>query len=382
MAKKTNCVINGTPYYRIRATIGHKTDGKPIIKPFYGSCKSEAEEARDEYINELKAGLLLSTEKSTVGQAFKIWLYEVKRVDSDLKATSFCRYETAYRNHIYDTRLMTLMLSKVTSLDVQRCLNELSKKGKPYSTIRESLKVLKMFFNYATDAGYIAKYPCKNVKIPGERPKERKIDVFTDTEIDKIKSSLKDHRLRFLILLALGTGMRKGELLALHYEDILDTTIHVHRSLASVTEIEEDASRNREMKIWEPKSQDSNRKIPMPKELLKELALHKRVQAEERLHLGLSGRSALVFTTVTGNLLDDSNVNRAYKRILKSAGVPDRKFHTLRHTYATKLLKNGVDVKTVQELMGHSDITITMVYLHPDMTTKELAAESLNQLFQ
>lgn len=88
-----------------------------------------------------------------------------------------------------------------------------------------------------------------------------------------------------------------------------------------------------------------------------------------------------IFTTTTGNLYEESNFRTAYKRLLKSINVPYRKFHTLRHTYATRLILAWAPLKTVQELMGHSDISITMIYTHSGIEDKKKAADLLNELF-
>jgi integrase len=111
---------------------------------------------------------------------------------------------------------------------------------------------------------------------------------------------------------------------------------------------------------------------------------HKTKQEKESEKLGDSYQNyeGYVFTTETGLFIDPRNLLRAYQRALKSAGILYRKFHNLRHTYATKLFEADVPLKTVQELLGHSDITMTAnIYTHVMPEKKVDAVEKLNNLF-
>lgn len=92
--------------------------------------------------------------------------------------------------------------------------------------------------------------------------------------------------------------------------------------------------------------------------------------------------SDLVFTTPIGTPINTSNLRKSYSRLLKKADINNIKFHALRHTYATRLLEEGVQIKTVQSLLGHSDINTTMnIYTHVTNEIKNNAVEKLNQIF-
>jgi integrase len=121
----------------------------------------------------------------------------------------------------------------------------------------------------------------------------------------------------------------------------------------------------------------------LPEDTIRELKTHRKRQAQEKLLLGEAYQDHnLVFCTEKGTPLDPRNFTRHFKRLLKKAGLPtDIRLHDLRHTYATLLLKRGVPAKIVQELLGHSSITITLdLYSHVTLEMQKLAVESLNGL--
>ena len=100
MAVKTNVNKNGNKYFRITRTIGHREDGTPVKKEFYGNSKSDAEEKANQYINDLKNGLIANAENYTVSQLMKIWLFDFLNNSTSIKPSTFQRYEGVYRNYI------------------------------------------------------------------------------------------------------------------------------------------------------------------------------------------------------------------------------------------------------------------------------------------
>lgn len=388
MARKTNYTKNGKEYFRVTASVGRNAAGKLIRKEFYGSSKKEAEQKRDEYLNNLKAGLNIDFENMTLGKFFHIWLFEVVRVSNKIKPSSFERYEGIYRNYIKESVISNLILAEIKSIHLQRYYNDLYALGKSSNVIKNLNKLLKTFFNYALDEGYILKNPCsgKRIVIPGENKIiEKKVEVFSNEEIEILKSILENHRLKTLILLALGTGLRQGELLALKWSDINFTTkeLKVEKSIKQVNIIESDSSREYKTILQTPKSKNSIRTVPIPSNLISLLKKYKSQQLQEKLKAGSSYiDSDFIFTTELGTNIDARNLTRSYERILKSANIPYKKFHSLRHTYATKLFEANVPLKTVQTLLGHSDISITAnIYTHVMPKTKNEAVEKLNNLF-
>jgi len=343
MARKTNYTKKDNEYYRVTVSVGRDSSGKLIRKEFYGKGKKEAEEKRDNYLNDIKNGLNHDYENVLLGQLMKTWLFEVVRVSNKIKPSTFERYESIYRNYIEKSNLYGLQTSTIKSIELQRYYNELYENGKTSSQIISLNKLLKKFFFYATDEGYLIKNPCssKSLTIPGEvNHEDASIEVFTNDEIEIIKKSLQDHRLEALILLALGTGLRQGELLGLKWDnlDIDYKEIQVKLASKSVTIINADETRKFETREQPLKTKNSARTVPIPSSLVPILKKHKVNQKAEKLHIGsLYNENGYVFVTATGNLMNARNLLRAYERILKKAGVPYRRFHALRYQNLNKI---------------------------------------------
>lgn len=392
MARKTNCVKNGKEYYRVTATIGRNSNGKPIRKEFYGSGKKEAEAKRDEYLEGIKKGLSLDYQTMSLGKLMHTWLFDVVRVSS--KPSTFERYEGIFRNYVKPAEIYGYKINDIKSIIIQRYYNQLYDSGKSSSQIKNLNKLLKSFFNYAIEEGYATKNPCSNkrVAIPedntlceDDEDEDKDIQIFTREELSLIKSALVNNRIECLVLFSLGTGLRQGELLALRWHDFLDdySMVKVQRSIKKVKIISADESKDYKILIQTPKTKKSCRIVPVPSKLKPYLEKLKTTQEEEKKKAGSSYiESDYVFTTELGNNIDSRNLRRAFQRVLKKAEVSYRKFHALRHTYATTLFEKGVPLKTVSELLGHSDISITAnIYTHVMPKVKEDAAEQLNEIF-
>ncbi len=191
MAKRTNYTVNGKEYYRIRKTIGHKADGSPIIKTFYGDGLKEAEEKADAYLNKIKNGFNLDFEKVTVAELLKIWLFNIKLVA--VKPSTFVSYESNYRLYIAKSNLALMKVCNVKKIHIQNFYNALFE-TKSTEKIKSIHKLLHSFFEYAVEEGYIIKNPCHKAIIPKntlEKSENKKLDIFTIEELNYIKEKFK-----------------------------------------------------------------------------------------------------------------------------------------------------------------------------------------------
>ena len=388
MAVKTNCKKNGSSYYRIAITIGRNANGKLIRKEFYGKSKSEAEEKKNKYLLDLENGLNFDSKKVQLGTLMHTWLFETVRVSDRIKPSTFEKYEGLFRLYIQDSDICSIKLSELKAIQIQRYYNKLFKNNKSRNLITNINKLLKQFLNYAVDEGYILKNPClgKKIVIPGEKSIKKEVQHFTDNEIQILTKNINDSSYKELILIALGTGLRRGELLALTWNDI-DLNQHiikVNKSLSKVYLIGADGSKERKQIIQVPKTKNSIREVPFPcslETIFKDIKLK---QKKAKLKCGISYNvSDYIFTTSSGSLIDVTNLSHAWDRILKTAQLPHKKFHALRHTFATKLFENNIPLKTVSELLGHSSIDITAnTYTHVIPKEKSNAVEKLNYMFK
>jgi integrase len=211
----------------------------------------------------------------------------------------------------------------------------------------------------AVTDGLIPRNVTEAVKPP--QPEKKEIRPLSPNQARALLEEVKGDRLESLYVLAVSTGMRQGELLGLKWEDVdLETgTVQVRRTLSTQT--------GKGVAFSPPKTAKGRRSIKLPEVAKKSLRKHLDAQREERTSLaGLWEDSGLVFTTRVGTPLGRQElVTRSFKPLLRKVGLPDIRFHDLRHTCATLLLSKGVHAKFVQELLGHANISITLdTYSH------------------
>lgn len=369
MARKTNTNINGNEYYRITKTIGHKADGTPIKKQFYGTGINEANEKANEYINNIRNGLVENYETYSINDLLHEWLFQIKI--NELKPSSFESYEGTYRNYIKNSEIAGEKISKINKISIQQYYNKLGK-TKTYSQIKKLNKLLNQFFNYCIEEGYLLRNPCNKLTIPNKenvlKNKNKDFNYFTEEQIKQLKVAFKGNKFENLILLALGTGMRQGELLGLKWENVhLDKGyIEVKNSLKTVYIFDSDGKKERKQIINTPKNHKS-RIIDLPTKIIDMLS-------------AMDNKTTFVFEDINGQPYSAKTLFGNWKKVLNDNNIEYKKFHALRHTYGTMLIANGVDLKTVQELMGHYDISVTQIYLHALPKTKKESVNKLNNI--
>lgn len=374
MAKKTNSTINGKDYYRIRKVIGHTASGEKILKNFYGESKKEAEQKADEYINDIKNGLITDYENFTVSELMHTWLFDFLHNSSKIKPSTFQRYEGLYRNYIKKSEIAGNKLINTKSIQLQRFYNRLSAEGYSYSQINTLNTFLKVFFNWCISNDYILKNPCCKVDIKGSKNdivnnQRKDVEILSDKEIKVLKKYLKGSNFELLFLLDLSTGLRQGELLALDWEHInlKDETIKVEKSVKEVYVYDDENTKHIETIFQTPKTLNSFRTVSIP-------------SATAEILNKIKTKKGLLFKDNEGNPLKGKNVSTQWTKILNECNIPHKKFHSIRHTYASMLLQKGVDIETVAELMGHSAISITQIYLHSSSKSKNKSVNKLNSI--
>lgn len=222
------------------------------------------------------------------------------------------------------------------------------------------------------------------VTLPSDN-KIKEVQILSITDQKKFIDSIDGDKFEILFLLALSTGLRLGELLGLKWSDISfdDESLTVNRTLQRVTEINKDGTREKKVIEQYPKTKNSIRTVPIPRNILVKLKKHKIQQTEQRLLLGDAYiNNNYVICNDTGLALNNNRPGKILDSLLKKLNIPKIKFHALRHTYATRLFEAGVPPKTVQTLMGHYDISITMdIYTHVMHNTKQGAVDKINDIF-
>lgn len=368
--------------WRASLTIGRNDNGSLKRKDFYGKTKKEVQIKMDDYKKQMSLGLLMN-DKITVDQWFFTWLFDFK--SKDLAPSTFECYEGVYRLYIKDSDIGDIKLIDLRTAHLQRYYTKLLDIDKlDASNVKRINKTLKTCLKEAIKQGYLQKNWCDDVNLPKVK-KEDNIKALSKDDQLRLLEALKGIDLELLITFALGTGLRLGEVLGLKWSDIdfKEHTLSVQRSVRRVVEIQRDGSRNRILKEVPPKTENSFRIVPIPDTILLKLKSYKNVQNKLILSLGEDYKNNnYVFCNNDGTIMDPKKPNRRLSSVLKSNDIELITFHGLRHTYCTRLFEAGVPPKTVQSLVGHSDIETTMnIYTHVMKETKIEAVDKINSIF-
>jgi integrase len=240
-------------------------------------------------------------------------------------------------------------------------------------TVQYTRAILRRAINQAVQWDLVGRNVAALTTAPSS--KRYSFQPFTPEQARTFLDAVRGDRLDALYSVAVTVGLRQGEALGLHWED-LDLgrgTITVRHQLQRI---------NKQLTIVEPKTSRSRRTIGIPDVTIAALQKHRIRQLEERLVAGAQWREhGLVFTTTIGTPLDARNVVRQYKKLLKTAGLPELRFHDLRHTCAALLVDQGVHARVVMETLGHSPISLTMnTYSHVMPVLQRDAASRINDL--
>lgn len=371
MARKTNYSVNGKDYFRIKRKVGQKLNDNGILvdvyKQFYGNSKKEAEQKYADYMKQISSG---SASDRVALQVIDEWIDTIF-MSSSLAAKSKLLYVSSYRNTFRKNPVACKPLTEITALDLQTFFNESTG---AYSTLRSVLYLLRHFYKYAELNQF-----CHDITSPVTVPKParknnsaiKEIKVWNNDDLKAVISALDGTTLKFLVILAVNTGMRIGEILALTYDDIADNQVTINKQL-----IETYNNGKINLQISDTKTICSNRIVPLAPQVIAELEKHKAIhKAEMKKNMYITNN---IFTTSTGNLHYKRDVTRSLQRLYKRIGVSYIKFHGYRDTFATNLSKAGVPIEEVSALLGHSDISITAkYYVSIDAQRKRNAVEKI-----
>ena len=282
-------------------------------------------------------------EKMKLKELLEVWLERYMK--HTIKIRTYNRYKSICELHLIKD-LGEYELDELKPNVLQDFL--LKKIDDHYSTntIKGIVSVLKQALRLAITLEFVDKEYCSNLKMPSSEEKE--ISVFTKKEQQIIESFCLNHKKSNYIgiVICLYTGIRLGELLALTWEDI-----DFNSNLLTINKTSYSAKLDGKTQIIvdKPKTKKSNRVIPLPNQLVKLLKIIKK-----------ESNSKYVITTRNSGMVGNRSYQRTFKFILKKVNVPYRNFHSLRHTFATNAIELGMDVKTLAEILGHTNAMITL----------------------
>ena len=351
-------------------------------KVFYGKTQKEVQEKMKVALYEQQKGMLpATTTKVTVAQFLKDLLETTQKYD--VRPRTYERYEEVVRLHISPI-LGRHQLQKLTTHHVESFYAKKLEEGLSPRTVNTFHNVLHKALDKARKSRLIVENVCDLVDPP--RVEDVEGTPLTLKQVKQLLRIAKGHRIEALLTLALATGMRRGELLGLKWQDIdfEKSILQIRRIMSRVpTKLKSEAKKGQvEAATKAKKSRRSIIIVPMAFEALQQ---HQERQREARKKAGDRWIDRdLVFCTSIGTPLNpDRDVRLPFKRLLSEAKLPDIRFHDLRHSAATLLLGMGIHPKIVQEILGHSSIAVTMnVYSHVLPTMQQDAMGMLGNAFR
>ncbi len=354
-----------------RYTAGyHPETGKRITKNVLGKTQAEVKEKLAKAIEDNKELDLLRSDEYTVAQWLQLW-YELY-AKPNIRPSTADYYRRCIELHTVPY-IGEIKLNKLNARDIQKLYNDLQDKGRlraeqrgkqpglSNSTVRGIHVMLHNALNRAKRERLILRDPTEDCIVPKLQKKEMKI--LQPKDMKAYLEAADQRGLLPMFYLELCTGLRKGELVALLWSDlnVEERTISVSKQALHRT--------TGETIINRPKTETSIRRISIPQDCV-DLLLSEHDKHPDNPYMFPSPK--------TGELYHPDSVAKLHGKILKDAGLEHIRFHDLRHTFATIALQNGVDVKTVSSMLGHSDAGFTLrTYTHTTRQMQEQAAEKM-----
>ena len=339
------------------------------------SYSKTRDEARRKLIRAVRArdtGMLANSQRSTVGDFLDYWLTEVVR--PNVRPWTYAGYEVHVRLHIRPA-LGHLRLDKLTPIHVQQFLNQKIADGMKPRSVRYIRGTLRTALSKAVKWDLISRNVAALVR--GPRVERYDIRPLTPDEARAFLDAMKGDRLEALYAIALTMGLRQGEVLGLRWQDIdMETAdLRVTKQLQRV---------DGKLQLVAPKTARSRRMLAVPASTVRSLREHRDRQLQEKAEAGKRWvETGLVFTNAQGNPIDASLLSKQFHQHLERAGLAQRRFHDLRHSCATLLLVQGVAPRVVMEVLGHSQIAMTMnTYSHVIPELQWQAARRMDALLK
>lgn len=353
--------------------------GRKRYKQLNGfSTKRAAEHALTEQLERLRVGEYADPGATTVAEFIERWL---TAVTPTVRPTTAASYRAMLERHVV-LRVGTVKLAELTGLDLSSLYGELlvagygkgnKVRGLPPTTVRYLHRIVSHALRDAVRWGLLVRNPADQVDPP--RAAHPEMTTWSAEQVRAFLDSVSTDRLSGMWVLLCTTGMRRGEVLGLRWEDmdLHSGKLAVRRALVEVA--------GYELHLSEPKTAGSRRSISLDVHTVTALGQHRRRQAEERLAAGIGGRAELVFTRPDGRALQPQNVSQTFASRTRQAGLPPIRLHDLRHSAATLALEAGIHPKVVAERLGHSTVQLTLDrYSHVVDGIQQAAAARIGQV--
>lgn len=281
------------------------------------------------------------------------WFDSIK---NNVKINTYKKYESLCNKYII-ADIGNILVRLLSSNNVRSFTNKLISYELSYQTINDILVILNLILKFGE-----SEYQITPVKINYFKIEKHEMRVLSKSEQKVLTDYLiNDNDIyKFGVLLTLYTGIRIGELCALTWDDITDDYILINKTMYRT----KGENNKTEIKIGTPKTTSSNRRIPLPQSLLPYIRKYR--------------NKGYVLSTEKQQFCEPRLMQLKFAKMIDECGIEKTNFHALRHTFATRCIEAGVDVKTLSEMLGHSDVKTTLnKYVHSSF---ELKQQSMKQL--
>jgi integrase len=354
------------------ATIRERSKGTFTIQIFLGrdpktwkennyietvkGTKTDAKRRVSELEHQFNTGAVINPSKYTIRHALEDWLKNHGEVN--IRATTLAGYKIIVNKHLIPS-LGSIPLHKFQAThleayyaDKRESGNRTNGKGLSNTTIKHHHRVLSEAIRYAVRMDRVARNVCEAVRPPKTDTKE--MNYLTEGQIKQVLEASKGSRYYELYYLAIWTGMRRSELLGLRWSDVENLTISVNQVAHHIE--------GGHMVYTEPKTNSSKRTL----DIHPRTALVLQVYRQSKEQMGIVCKdNDIVFSDPDGSLLLPDTVSHCFGKLMRQLGIEDVRFHDLRHTHATMMLKLNINAKIIQARLGHSSYQVTMdIYAH------------------
>jgi integrase len=370
----------GKTSWAIVLDLGHDASGKRRQKwHTVKGTKRDAERERARLINEVNSGAYVEPSQMRVSEYLLRWLRDY--AEPKVSAKTYERYADMITNNL-SPALGAFQLSKLRPLDIQSFYTDALTNGRrdgcgglSAQTVLHFHRVLHKALSQAVKWQLLARNPAEAVEPP--KPQRKKMRALDEAETARLLNLVEGTRLYVPVHLAVTTGLRRGEILALRWQDI-----DFEAARAEVTQSLEQTRNG--LRFKRPKTSQSRRLVALPALTVEVLRVHRIEQTKERLSLGSAYTcQGLVCARADGEPWPPDAFSTCFAAFIRQSDFPHVRFHDLRHTHATHLLRQGVHPKVVSERLGHSKIGITLdTYSHVLPGMQEAAAQQIDALLR
>jgi integrase len=357
--------------------LGRGPDGKKLYRwhPVRGT-RADAQRELARLVNSFNTGTYVAPTKLTLGEYLERWLADYAK--GHVAPTTYQRYEQVVRQHLVPA-LGHIRLSRLQPRDLLAYYTKAQESGRrtreggalSSTSVLQHHRILHCALRHAVMQGVLVVNPADRVHAP--KKVRREMRALDENQTARLLAVAEGTPLYAAVLLAVSTGLRRGEILGLRWQDV-----DLEGGRLTVQQTLEETRAGLAFKL--PKTAKSRRCIPVPAFAVAALRQHRVEQAKLKLRLGPAYRDNwLVCARPTGEPIRPNSLSPAFAKLVRRAGLPTIRFHDLRHTHASQLLKIGTNPKIVSERLGHSTVGLTLdTYSHVLPGVQEHAVEQFD----